>query len=704
MLALPAAIPLQAAIAQTSDQSAVERKIATGVTEISDGSSTRTIYDRDFFAAYSPLHARDMVELIPGVAGIGAAGQNRDKEDRRGLRSNTDQVLINGKRVTSKQGDSSSFLEKIPITRVLRIEVIVGNVKEIDADVGSRVINIVTDGSSAGSGGYNVGIVHKSSGETEPVASFNYGADIGAMSYSVSIETRPNVQPSTVTERFFDPLALGTGGINEIRDRQGRSYVGRGLLTYAANSGATYQVNTIVEHYPTNFKDTARTFAGLPASAVFTAARLDHTKNKQKTYEISGDVVYPFGSGHKFLGLAVFSNQTINESSDLSDVLGTATQLLGGDSRSEKSQERILRGTLQLSVGESDQFEIGVEGARNTLDKNLDFYSIVNGQRVDTTLFNSDQVVSEDRVEVFASYSWRPFPEMEIEPGLAAEFSWLDQVGTDVNEQRSFKFAKPSLNVYYTASPSAQIYFNIVRDVGQLQFADFAVTVNREDDEILGGNPFLVPEKSWDFTLGFDFKLPDGKGNLGLKGFYRRISDVLDRVPLARGTSGPGNLGSGTHYGGKADVSLKLAKFNLIDATVSSSFTLQDSSVHDAFSGIKRRIAKQPRYEWSSQVRHDIRAWKLSYGFEYNKDGPTIESDVDKFDHRTSYGDMRLFAEYTLREGLILRTFITNALSSNNTRDRIRYQISQADGRILQTERRVENPVRFLGARLRGIF
>ncbi|MDX2224682.1 MAG: TonB-dependent receptor, partial [Rhodospirillaceae bacterium] len=639
------------------------RSVAPGVTEYIEGSAARTVYDRDFFAPYAPVNARDMVEQIPGVTAVGAAGFRQEKEERRGLRSNTDQVLINGKRVTGKEGDSSGMLERIGARQVLRIEVIVGNVAEIDADVGARVINVVIDETMAGSGSYGIGLIELSSGNTRPVVSLNYGQTIGRMSLNLAAEARPAMQPATVTERFTSPAGAAVGGIDELRDREGRLYSGRALFGFDFDGGRTLQLSALANHNPTDFYDTQRPFViGPGGAAVQTAAILDHTEGRTTSYEFSADAVVPFGRGHKFLGLLVLNDKTVSERSEIVNVAGANPLQTGGDSRREKGAEKILRGTVQLSVAGRDEVEFGVEGARNTLDKNLDFFSIVGGRRVDIALFNSDQVVSEDRVEPFASFRWRPAEGLEIEPGLAGEFSWLDQVGSDVDERRTFRFAKPSLNVFYSLGPQTRVYASLVRDVGQLKFEDFAATVNRDDDEILGGNPFLAPEKSWDTTVGLDYKLADGKGSIGAQGFYRRITDVLDRVTLAGGRTGAGNLGRGTHYGAKLDYSLKFAKFGLPDINASSSLTWQDSSVTDPFSGLKRRIAKQPRIVWTNQVRHNVAAWRLAYGFEYNKNGATVESDIDKFDRRTTYGDMRLFAEYAAGRDYVIRVFYTNAL------------------------------------------
>ena len=134
---------------------------------------------------------------------------------------------------------------------------------------------------------------------------------------------------------------------------------------------------------------------------------------------------------------------------------------------------------------------------------------------------------------------------MEIETGLAAEYSALTQIGSDVGTERSFTFVKPSLDIWYNADAATQLWFSARRDVGQLDFDDFVATVNREHNEVLSGNPNLAPEKSWDFEIGAERRLNNGAGVINGRVFYRRVNDVKDLIPLGLEGSQPGNLGSG---------------------------------------------------------------------------------------------------------------------------------------------------------------
>jgi hypothetical protein len=626
-------------------------------------------------------------------------------EAKRGLRSETDQVLINGKRNTAKNSSVTDYLERIPATQVLRIEVISGNVKELDSAVSGRVVNIILkEEEGSGSGAFAGGFIYISNGVTRPSGQLSYSFDKGPVTVTLAAETRARFQPADVNDQVAGPGGQPIGRLVEFRERDRQEYTARGRMSYAMANGDSLQMSGFYLYYPYDDVDLTRSFRFTPAGEIQLSAVEDRTTGHDAKIELTSDYVRQIGGASKFLGLAVFNRNTIVRDSDIRNVLPFGSVAAGGDARDEQRREIILRGTFQVELDEGHEFEVGAEGALTKLDKDLDFFAIRGGQRVDLGVFNSDTVIKEDRAEVFSTYSWKPVSTVEIEPGVAVEFSTLDQQGPDVVERRKFKFAKPSLNIWYNATPRNRVFFSFVRDVGQLTFEDFAASFIREDDELVAGNPNLVPEKAWAFELGNEYRLANDAGVIQLRGFYRRVNDVNDEVPLGPGVSGPGNLGNGHHYGGEIELSFKLSKLGLFDAVISGSYLLQDSSVVDAFTGRKRRFGRQPRYESTFNYRHDIQAWGLAYGLEYTHNGPVIESDFTRFDRRTTGGDARVFAEKQLNGGLLLRVFMGNAFKIRNTRARTVFAVSQADGRVLQREFRAEKPTYFIGVRLRSTF
>ena len=212
-----------------------------------------TVYEPEFFAPYRPTHAKDMLDRVPGAANAisNAGGGNlAGDDDRRGLRSQTTQVLINGKRLTTKDNSLQDYFERIPASQVERIEVITGNVREIDADVGSRVINVVLLETGRIGGTWRTDVVVFNDGQTEPVLSGSVSGETGNWSYTLAAETRPRQIPRKEFERFTDASNQTFQDSIEERRLESRRYIGRGRLAYDFGNNHQVQVSGFIEDRP----------------------------------------------------------------------------------------------------------------------------------------------------------------------------------------------------------------------------------------------------------------------------------------------------------------------------------------------------------------------------------------------------------------------------------------------------------------------
>lgn len=677
----------------------------TGVIE-EDGA---TIYLPEFFEAYRPSHAKDMLERVPGAAGaISSPGGGNNEDDRRGLRSQTTQVLINGKRLTTKGNSINDYFERIPADQVERIEVIVGNVREIDADVGQRVINVVLSETGSIGGTWSVGNVSFTDGKQMPTLSASVNGESEKWSYTLAGETRPRQLPRFQRQLFFDSGEQLFQEVQERREMESRRYIGRGRLAYTPAPGTQAQISGFIEDRPIGLQeDIAFNFDVAPdGTRIPIDGDREFLTGHDLEYELSGDYTTPLSKSITFKGLFVYSvddEDRINENfSFISDPENA--DLISGDTRDEKATEKILRGTLDWAIAAKHSLEIGVEGAKNKLDKAQAFFDVIDGTQVERDVANATQVATEDRLETFGSHTWRPTEDLEIETGVAAEFSWLDQIGSDLDTSRTFTFAKPSVDIYFTQSEQTQVFGSVRRDIGQLEFEDFVADLDRDDGEIDAGNPNLAPEKSWDYEFGFEHRLDNDAGVINLRTFYRDVSDVSDNVPFGIADSAPGNLGSGRHYGAELETSLQLQQLGLIDAVISATMLWQDSSVEDPFTGKRRRFADQERYTIDIDARHDIQAWALNYGAVVAIRGPKIRSDFETFERERAATDVRLFVERRFENGIVGRLFWGNVLRAKTKRTRIVYATSQAVGDVLRTELRTQKQGGFYGFSVRGTF
>ena len=682
----------------------------TGAAQDSSATPNRGVetYDAAYFAPYSPISAADMLARVPGADSILSDDSTGDfaAQERRGLRSDTDQILINGNRVTTKGNDIQEYFGRISAAQVIRIEIISGNVREIDADVGSRVINVVLDENmTGGSGTWQAGAQIYDTGQIRPIGFASYSADAGNWSYTVFVETRPNMPNRDLDEVFFTPD--GTPFFQSIEKRivDRQFYIGRGRLAYTFGPDHYIQLNGFVEHKPIKVFESDFTFGFDQLGNRFNSdATFEQRSGKNDDWELSGDYIQPLSKSLQLEALFVLRTDTHQRDNDNFRAFGGPDVLISGDDEDETAKEKILRLTLDWTASPKHSFELGAEGALNSLDVFQNIFTVEDGETIDAGIFNSDQKVSEDRIEIFSTHNWKATDKLEFDTGLAWEFSKLDQVGSDVDVNRTLKFVKPSLDAFYTATDSTRLWFSFKRDVGQLDFEDFVAEVDRNDDEIDLGNPDLEPETSWDFEVGAERRLADNKGLVNGRVFYRRVNDVSDRIPFGDFDTQPGNIGSGSHYGFELESSLRLAQFNLIDAVLGASYLWQDSSVTDAFTGQKRDFALQGEHELSINFRHDIKAWGLSYDIEFSNDGPRLLSEFDRLRRGNPRSNLKLTVEKQVLNDVVLRVIWDNVLKTTNFRRTTVFTPNQGSGNLTSFQERRIVPMVDVGVSLVGRF
>jgi hypothetical protein len=96
----------------------------------------RVDYAAGFFAQYQPDTALDMVQQIPGF-------QLDDGDSLRGFGGAAGNILIDGRRPSTKQDKLSAILTRIPARHIERIELIRGNGGAADMQGQTVVANII---------------------------------------------------------------------------------------------------------------------------------------------------------------------------------------------------------------------------------------------------------------------------------------------------------------------------------------------------------------------------------------------------------------------------------------------------------------------------------------------------------------------------------------------------------------------------------
>ena len=108
------------------------------------------------------------------------------------------------------------------------------------------------------------------------------------------------------------------------------------------------------------------------------------------------------------------------------------------------------------------------------------------------------------------------------------------------------------------------------------------------------GNTGIVPEKSWNYTLAYEHRLPNDAGALQVELFYRDITDYIELVDftdffdaggaaIPRASISPvsvsGNIPTARSYGVRTTGSLRLGFLGLPEAVFSVDYTWDDTDV-----------------------------------------------------------------------------------------------------------------------------
>ncbi|WP_269715401.1 TonB-dependent receptor plug domain-containing protein [Caulobacter sp. NIBR2454] len=587
----------------------------------------------DFFAAQQPNTALDMVERVPGF-------KLEDGEDLRGFAGSAGNVLIDGARPASKSDTGSMVLQRTPAARVERIDLIRGGAGGIDMQNYSVVVNVILKPEAS----------REHTVTVEPYL-FEGGPELYRLRYEFS--SRDNGRQWG--------LQLG-------QDVDFDDGTGLGRLTRRDANGV------LISNEPmeTNFKGGGKYLRGNWSGPVL-GGRLELTGSLEDDFWQDGAT---FGDGVAFrrsnyrddelsgdLGLRYerrFANDLKLEArliQNLEDGESTSrSRGFGPDqvfTADYQSGESIARSTLRWEGSPRLTIEGGGEFAYNFLDTKQRF--TVGGEEV--PLPSATVKVEEVRGEGFLQGTWRPREGLMFEGGVRYERSTISQSG-DVDSEKTLSFIKPRVLVTWTPVKSNQFRFRFERELGQLDFGDFAASAALENDQVFGGNVDLEPEQRWISEFVYERRFwGDGVVSLTLR--HDEIVDVIDQIPLPDGLSATGNIGDGTLNRVAINLTLPLERLKVPGGRLVVNTKWDRTEVIDPTTGDKRRIS------WVEHNRHlvsftqDLPRWKLTYGVDYIPPFKRVRYRPDETVRMEINNYLQFFAEYKPKPDLAIRLQLT---------------------------------------------
>ncbi|NQZ06524.1 MAG: TonB-dependent receptor plug domain-containing protein [Algicola sp.] len=634
-----------------------------------------SVYQAEFFAQYTPQNALEMVERLPGFSFDGGS-------NARGFGGNAGNVLIDGSRPTSKSGGLRGALVRIPAAQVERIEIIRGGAGGGEAAGQSIVANVIRSKSGT-SGTWAMKIRQVDGANPEPNLEAAISTRLGEWdtSFDTDIGGNPGFRGATLENRDADGVLTSSSseGLAE-RGRwaffngEGSTDIGEGKLTINGRFGGDH-------------------WRGDPKRTVFDNRMPDDSpadgflefndRNIFKISELGVDWVTT-GDDWKWRIIGLGQIEDVTYTSDLTsrDATGADTDKVHfGEDRTQS--EYIIRTTFS-SVGESTfKPEFGFEVANNELDTTGEL--VVNSEVI--PLDNGTVVVEEQRGEAFATMVYQASPTLTIEGGLTAEFSQI-QVSGDDNQKQNFMFYKPRLSATYQFDDENRFTLEAQRNVGQLNFRDFAASSDTQDASTTSGNSNLQPDKNTELKFTYDLSFSE-RGSLKVTAFHEWRSDVLEQIKLSDdpdSTSyGLGNAGEARFWGVITDLNLPLDAV-LENGLLEFSHYYRGSSFDDSIIDGNRTISWYTPNWFKFKLRQDLTDLKLTWGMEYwahFKDTGYRVNEVQTFggNNRT-----RFFIETTRFFGVKTQLEINNINTAQYTRTRYIYGPDRG-GALIRSER-----------------
>ena len=572
-------------------------------------------YLPDFFAQFQPRTASDMIERVPGFTVSGQDGSGR------GFGQANLNLLINGRRPSSKSSGANQILDRIPAENVVRIDILDGASLDIPG-LSGQVANIITETSNKISG--NWGYSARFEEGTAPQileGNLSVTGARGNLDYVVSFESRQFTRTMEGLEQFFDADELQTQDrledISTLRTRPTLDV----NLTWAPDNGHVANLN--LSGGLGNRNDfTIEDFTVLSGDELSGQSQSFRGRDEIE-YEIGGDYTLPLGSGSlKLIALNRFENS--DRGNRFFEFLEGQDPTLSIFDNDQDEGELIGRVEYNFKPRPKHDLQISVEGALNFLES--DTLTFETGDLEDTL---ENVRVEEQRAETNLTHSWNKSDRLSFQTSLGVEYSRLDVVSAD-EPARNFVRPKGFFSASYKASPTYTFRARAERSVGQLDFGTFVSTVNFTEDIANAGNSLIVPTQQWNTSLEvqrFDDSIVSGT----LRLFAEFIEDPIDQILFPDGSQGDGNLDSALFYGAEVNGTWLLDHLGFKGGRIDFEGALRDSSIDDPITGISREINETEIWEFQIDLRHDIPNTNYAWFARVQKDRETNDFRIDEF-------------------------------------------------------------------------
>lgn len=628
-------------------------------------------YPASYFTRFQPVTALDMVNQVPGFQ------LDDDINDLRGFGSVAGNVLIDDRRPSTKRDSLSSILTRIPSGSVERIELVRGQVRNIDMRGQSGVLNIILREGIPAAIQWETAVRQTfGHGPLKPEGRISLSDNWKGIDFNIGIDGRKN----SVGRKGIDDIYDGIGVLEEQRfdKRNNRNTVIKANLNTGGWWGDTFlQLNTVYnyqKHHTFTNSDRVRQLTGIERNVFFDD--LESEPSFEAGLDLERDL-YADMTGKAIL-LYVQGDRNIFNSQRDTNAAGDQTlyRLATGKL---KSNEGIARLEFDWSGFANHILQFNLERAANTLDSTLTQTDDTGTGAIIIDIPGANGRVKEIRWDTLLKDTWT-LDQLEMDYGLGTESSTIIQTG-DAELERSFFFLKPHASATWTWLNRDQSRVRLAREISQLNLEDFVSATEFLDNDVALGNPNIKPEATLKLELSHEKRF-GVKGVVKLTAFHHWITDVLDLLPITSTFEAPGNIGDGRRWGLLWESGIPLDWFGLKAAKLDVKARWQDSSVIDPVTG-KNRVLSIPtvnggpimfnienEYAFEIDYRQDFQAHQSAWGWKVMERAEQYQYKVNELIVYDENADIHIYVETSRWFGVKMIVTAENILNFHEDRNR----------------------------------
>jgi outer membrane receptor for ferrienterochelin and colicins len=639
---------------------------------------TKRIYTPVDFARFAPKSAYDMLLQVPGFT-IRTADPS---EVTRGLGQANENVLINGQRIANKSGGAVEELQRISAGNIERIEIVEAASLGI-AGLSGQVANVVVKMARQASGQFEWNPDFRAHYSKPNLFNGNisYSGTAGPVEYTLAAKN------SGSRGAFGGPIFIYDADGALIESREEVYHSEADLLTLSTKftlDGPGSSVGNLLLAYTPYWA---------PGYAGYDRVRADGDDARIVTrtelngwyYDINADYEFAFGPGRlKLIGVRHWDKEPRIVRQSVDFVSGEPNEGVRFV-RDSRIAETIGRAEYRWKTGRND-WQVSFERAFNALDQRGGYFELTpSGEEEEIDLPGLSGKVQETRYEAIATLSRPLGATLDLQVDGGGEYSKLERVDGDLPPRKFFR-PKGSVSLGWRPAKGWDASLKLRRRVGQISFYDFLDQPNLQQERQNSGNPDLVPPQSWEVEgeVGREF---GAWGKTRLRGYFHRIEDIIDVIPIGEDGEGVGNLPRATRAGFESVSTIQFDPIGWTGAKLDMTVGLERTRVEDPLTGDTRPISGT-RARWLElSLRHDIPRSAFAYGADFS-----YAHYTDYFRLTEVYESwegpywLSAYVEHKDVFGLTVRAIVGNILNARHRLDRRVYDGYRDTNPLRQTQ------------------